>query len=182
MAKAAELSRDGNVEMGRLCESLMIALSLISIYEWHLLSAAFLISQLTRTVKVNFTTFDIMGEFCFGFSLGQLDSNQYDPWVRVIFEQLQNFPFMSIIMYYPILTRLFNMFQPNWIREARIAHCKFAADLVDKRIREEPTGDTDAWRLAIKGLSRAEMHSNAEFFLIAGSDTTGRSTVQVTHS
>ncbi|KAI3321449.1 cytochrome P450 [Xylariaceae sp. AK1471] len=120
----------------------------------------------------NFTTFDIMGEFCFGLSLGQLESNQYDPWVRAIFGQLKAFPFMSIIMYYPILTRMFSLFEPNWIREARIAHCKFAADLVDKRIDEEPTENTDIWRLVIKELSREEMHSNAEFFLVAGSETT----------
>jgi hypothetical protein len=115
-----------------------------------------------------------MIEFCFGLSLKQLELNQCEPWFKAIFEQLRFLPFMSIITYYPILTRIFDIFQPKWVQEERIAHCKFAADLVDKRICEGSTYDADLWRLAIDGLSLEEMHSNAEFLFIAGSETSGK--------
>ncbi|KAI8627898.1 cytochrome P450 [Xylariaceae sp. FL1651] len=124
------------------------------------------------TSLFNFVTFDIMAELCFGHELQQLRANHYDPWVRSIFEQLRALPFMSAIMYYPILNYMFSRFAPGWIQEHRNAHCQFAADLVDTRIREGPsTYDADLWRLAIDGLSIEEMHSNAEFFMIAGSET-----------
>ncbi|KAI1146087.1 cytochrome P450 [Nemania diffusa] len=123
------------------------------------------------TSLFNFTTFDIMAEFCFGYSLGQLETNDYIPWVRAIFEQLRTLPFMSIILYYPVLTTTLKNLKPKWITQKRIEHCQFAIDIVNRRLQEgSPSGD-DLWALAGRGLSLQEMYSNAEFFMLAGSET-----------
>ncbi|KAI1263500.1 cytochrome P450 [Xylariaceae sp. FL1019] len=123
------------------------------------------------TSLFNFTTFDIMAEMSFGCELRQLEKAEYSSWVKAIFGQLKALPVMSIIEYYPILTWLFNMFQPKAIQQMRIDHCAFSAELSDRRVREGPTYEHDLWKYATIGLTTKEMHSNAEFFMVAGSET-----------
>ncbi|KNB09500.1 hypothetical protein FOXG_10066 [Fusarium oxysporum f. sp. lycopersici 4287] len=82
------------------------------------------------TQLLNFTTFDVMAELCFGHPLNLLVHNEYSPWVRSIFESLKMLPIASMINYYPILNAIFTRFEPK------------------------------------------KMHSNAELFMLAGSETT----------
>ncbi|KXH54221.1 hypothetical protein CSAL01_02283 [Colletotrichum salicis] len=108
------------------------------------------------TQLLNFATFDVMAELCFGQPLGLLAKNEYSPWVRSIFESLKMLPIVSIINYYPVLTAIFNRFEPKSVVEQRVTHCKHS---------EDPAKEG-------KGLSLEEMHSNSEIFMLAGSETT----------
>ncbi|KAF1964543.1 cytochrome P450 [Bimuria novae-zelandiae CBS 107.79] len=126
---------------------------------------------------LNFTTFDVMAELTFGHNLGMLAKNEYSSWVESIAGFLRMLPFVAMINYYPVLrTILFERFQPKWIREKRETHCNYAAGLVDERLRVG-SKHPDVWNLVIKeekgrGLTLEEMHSNAENFMLAGSETT----------
>ncbi|KAI0146500.1 cytochrome P450 [Pestalotiopsis sp. NC0098] len=125
----------------------------------------------------NFTTFDIMAELCFGYPLGLLAKNEFSPWVSAIFGSIKMMPISSLIAYYPITREFFARFEPKSIRQMRVEHCKHAEDRVNHRL-QEGSDKPDIWNLVMKadgsekGLTLREMHSNAELFMIAGSETT----------
>lgn len=126
----------------------------------------------------NFSTFDTMADLCFGHPLGLLEKNEFSPWVRSIFESLKMLPFATMIAYYPLFNAIFTRFEPKWVTEQRITHCRHSEDRVNQRLREG-SDKPDIWNLAMsaqeseKGLTLEEMHSNAELFMLAGSETTG---------
>ncbi|RYP69564.1 hypothetical protein DL771_006079 [Monosporascus sp. 5C6A] len=86
-------------------------------------------------------------------------------------------PFASIIAYYPILNAIFTRIEPKSVTEQRVAHCQHSADRVNQRL-QEGSDRPDIWNLVMSAegsereLSIEEMHSNAELFMIAGSETT----------
>lgn len=127
----------------------------------------------------NFATFDTMAELCFGHPLGLLAKNEFSPWVRSIFESLKMLPFASMIAYYPILNALFQRFEPKSVTEQRVTHCRHSEERVNQRLHEG-SAQSDIWNLVMtaedygRGLSLEEMHSNAELFMLAGSETTGK--------
>lgn len=130
------------------------------------------------TKLYNLTSFDIMADLCFGHPLGLLENNEYSPWLIAIFDSLKMLPFASLIAHYPILNAVFTRFEPKWITKQRIAHCKHSEDRVNQRL-QEGSDKPDIWNLVMsadiseKSLSLKEMHSNAELFMLAGSETTG---------
>jgi cytochrome P450 len=130
------------------------------------------------TQLLNFTSFDIMAELCFGEPLGLLAANEYSPWVKSIMDSTKMLPFASIINYYPIFNAIFTRFEPKAITQQRINHCKFSEDRVNRRL-ERGSDQPDVWNLVLaadegKALTLKEMHSNSELFMIAGSETTGK--------
>ncbi|KAI0018204.1 cytochrome P450 [Xylariomycetidae sp. FL0641] len=130
--------------------------------------------EMTR--MFNFTTFDIMAELCFGQSLGMLQSNAYSQWVQAIFESLKMLPFATMIAYYPLLGAVFRRVEPRSVTRMRAAHCRYSADRVDRRLAHG-SDRPDIWNLvteaegSARALTLPEMHSNAELFMIAGSET-----------
>ncbi|KAJ4117491.1 hypothetical protein NW768_010854 [Fusarium equiseti] len=125
---------------------------------------------------LNFTTFDVMAELCFGENLNLLAQNEYSPWVKSIFESLTMLPIASIINYYPVFNALFTRFEPKSVTQQRVTHCQHSAERVDRRL-ERGSDQPDVWNLVLaakegKGLTVKEMHSNAELFMLAGSETT----------
>ncbi|KAI1857789.1 uncharacterized protein JN550_013052 [Neoarthrinium moseri] len=145
----------------------------ILVSKLHKLSA----HHVEMTRLYNFATFDTMADLCFGHPLGLLEKNQFSPWVNSIFESLQTLPFLAMISYYPIFNAIFTRFQPKSVTRQRIAHCKHAEERVNQRLRQG-SNQPDIWNLVMeannsgKGLSLSEMHSNAEIFMLAGSETT----------
>ncbi|KAH7174263.1 cytochrome P450 [Fusarium flagelliforme] len=125
---------------------------------------------------LNFATFDVMAELCFGANLNLLAKNEYSPWVKSVFAMLKMLPIVTMINYYPILNALFTRFEPKFVTEQRVTHCKHAAERVDRRL-ESGSDKPDVWNFVLeakegKGLTVEEMHSNAELFMLAGSETT----------
>lgn len=129
------------------------------------------------TQLLNFATFDVMAELCFGQPLGLLAKNEYSPWVKSIFESLKMLPIASIINYYPILNAIFTRFEPKSVTEQRVTHCRHSEERVNRRL-QDGSSQPDVWNLVLsakegKELTIEEMHSNAELFMLAGSETTG---------
>lgn len=130
------------------------------------------------TQLLNFATFDIMAELCFGEPLGLLARNEYSPWVKSIFESLKMLPIVSIINYYPILNAVFTRFEPKSVTEQRVTHCRHSEERVNRRL-QDGSNQPDVWNLVMsakegKELTLEEMHSNSELFMLAGSETTGK--------
>jgi cytochrome P450 len=128
---------------------------------------------------INFCTFDIMAELCFGHPLGFLEKNEYNEWVTSIFTSIRMLPFIAIMGYYPLIKALFDVFQPKSVSEMWAKHTQFSADHVDERVREGSRGRPDIWALVDSAqntdakLTREEMHSNGELFMLAGTETSG---------
>ncbi|KAF5679249.1 cytochrome P-450 monooxygenase [Fusarium heterosporum] len=128
------------------------------------------------TQLLNFATFDVMAELCFGHNLNLLAQNEYSPWVKSIFESLKMLPIASIINYYPILNALFTRFEPKSVTQQRVTHCKHSEERVNLRLKNG-SDQPDVWNLVMaakegRGLTVREMHSNAELLMLAGSETT----------
>lgn len=86
--------------------------------------------------KFNLTTFDIMAELTLGEDLGLLQGGEYSPWVKSIFDGLKALPILQLMMYYSWMNWLFQLLEPESIREKRTAMHLHAADRVDKRLEK----------------------------------------------
>jgi cytochrome P450 len=148
-----------------------------------------LVERIERTVEadpqspfdivklLNFTTFDIMGDLCFGESLGLLQSADYSPWVSMLLGAFKmGARIRAITLFEPFYT-LFTVWKPEKIEKMRQDHFQFSVERVNKRLKtgiERP----DIWGLVLanqekgQGLSLGAMHSNAGLFMGAGTETT----------
>lgn len=130
---------------------------------------------------LNYMAFDIMAELCFGEPLGLLDGMEYSPWVASVFGSVKMLPFLQICEYYPPLGYLLHRLEPKWAREMRDTHFRHSADRVDGRLADG-SDKPDIWNLLLSSeedggghrLTLDEMHSNAETFMLAGTETTGK--------
>lgn len=80
---------------------------------------------------------------------------------------------MQILEFYPAVKFLFKLLQPKSVIKMRRDHYNHTVNLVDKRLKQE-TSKQDLWKYVLESdiLSREEMYSNAELFMIAGTETT----------
>ncbi|ROV95668.1 hypothetical protein VMCG_07618 [Cytospora schulzeri] len=148
------------------------------------------------TEMFNLATFDIMGDFAFGESLGLLEHNKSSSWLKVLFDSVRVLPFVQMIEYYPLLSKAFKLVEPRRLTEMKASHFRYSADRVDRRLERKPAWlevdiadvcavfqeKSDIWSFVLSagpgdGLTRAEMHVNAAFLISAGSETTGKSTL-----
>lgn len=84
----------------------------------------------------NFTTFDIVGDLCFGKSFGALSTQEYHSWVNNIFKGLKFVKYLRVGRRYPlfgymleIVLRLF----PS-VNKARNDHAQFTVQKTEKRL------------------------------------------------
>ncbi|KAK8102596.1 hypothetical protein PG984_015742, partial [Apiospora sp. TS-2023a] len=127
-------------------------------------------------VMLNCATYDIMGDLTFGKSLGLLESIEYSHWLKTIMDSLKVIPIFQTIEAYPVLNLLYTCLRPSWIVKMQEDHFKYTSDLVDSRLANGST-QPDIWNLVLnaegsEALTLGEMHSCAELFMIAGSETT----------
>lgn len=125
---------------------------------------------------LNFTTFDVMAELTFGEPLGLLENSEYTPWVQRIFDSVWVRSVLSFTAYYPLVNALFKHLQPKALTDIGNAHFQHSVERVNRRLNkgsEQP----DIWNLVLSAseksaMSLDEMHSNADFMMAAGSETT----------
>ncbi|KAH7323248.1 cytochrome P450 [Stachybotrys elegans] len=119
----------------------------------------------------NYTTFDIMAQLVFGENLGLLDKQEYTGWVKSFIEMLPLFPLLQFINHYPWLKRALERVKPKSVEKRERSFFEYSVQAVDRRMKANPE-QPDVWSLVLEGLSIEEMHANAMFFMIAGSETT----------
>lgn len=125
----------------------------------------------------NFTTFDIMGDLTFGEPLGLLKNSAYSAWVASIFQGLKAVAVLQILWDHPALYKLFLACAPASFREANETHFRHSAERVDRRLKVLQRDQPDIWNLVInqpegRRLTPAQMHANADVFMLAGTETT----------
>ncbi|OCK84504.1 isotrichodermin C-15 hydroxylase [Lepidopterella palustris CBS 459.81] len=126
----------------------------------------------------NYTTFDIIADLTFGESLHCLRDKDYHPWVLLSFQAAKAIGIGASIRKYPILERLSKALIPKEALEKRKTFFDLSTKKVTDRLEKE-TARPDFMTYILrnqgsdeKRMTRAEIDSNANLFLIAGSETT----------
>jgi cytochrome P450 len=117
-----------------------------------------------------------MADLTFGESMSLLETQEYNPWLQGIFDQIFYACVSRAFQYFPLLWSIVQRSIPRSIHEMAEASVKFSADRVDKRLTME-TERPDIFGLVLKHeagskVTRQEMHANADLLMIAGTETT----------
>ena len=125
----------------------------------------------------NLTTFDILAELTFGEPLGLLEASKYTPWVELVFKSFSFFPVVQIVEYYSFRKPLFRCLEPSSVKSIRISHQKYSTERLNERLARG-SDKPDFWSLILAEnqaqdvLPVPQMHSNAQLFMAAGTETT----------
>ncbi|CAI6306923.1 unnamed protein product [Periconia digitata] len=127
----------------------------------------------------NFTTFDILGDLCFGESFHALDKGTYNEWIHNIFDGIKIVRWLHVMKAYPIIGVPVLMVLKLFPQVERVRHRnrEFAVERTQRRIeRETDRKDFMSYILqhngeADKGMTRPEMDRNSAILIIAGSET-----------
>jgi cytochrome P450 len=105
-----------------------------------------------------------------------LQNSEYIPWVKTIFDSVIGVTILIVMSSLPVVSSLVNLLLGPFIIRARQAHFKYSADRVNGRLALR-TARPDIWTQVLRqegerALSLDEMHTNADMFMIAGTETT----------
>lgn len=132
---------------------------------------------------LNFTTFDIAGDLCFGESFDCLKNGKAHPWVEVSYDFGKGLALIAAVNFYPPLDRLLRLVIPKQIMQRTTDHIAMSRAKVMKRLasdsdrpdfvthilRQNKENEAKAER---KAMSPAEIGLNMTVLIFAGSETT----------
>ena len=125
----------------------------------------------------NWTTFDVIGDLAFGEPFDCLKETTYQPWVKVLNDNLKALVLTSVTMRFPPLQKLVAMFIPKRVLQARVDHYNMSKEKVNRRL-DSDTARPDFMSYIIRhngtkgGMTREEIQLNSAVFIVAGSETT----------
>ena len=125
----------------------------------------------------NYTTFDIIGDLCFGESFHNLDNKGEHPWISGVLKAVKIGMLHAQIRVIPPLGYIVKRAMPMFLKGARSRIFGFTQERVNKRLKQE-TERPDFMTYVLKsdgtekGLSRPEIDSNFLMLTNAGSETT----------
>ncbi|KAK1985268.1 cytochrome P450 [Colletotrichum cereale] len=124
----------------------------------------------------NYTTFDVIGDLAFGESFGCLDSSDYHPWVKSIFQMARAGTVLQTGSHYPFVTKIMMAMIPEKAKRERAHHEELTEAKLKRRIElghERPD--------FIEGLLRKKddlnmdfekLKTNSSILIIGGSEST----------
>jgi cytochrome P450 len=124
----------------------------------------------------NLATFDLIGDLAFGEPFGCLRTGILHPWIEVLFGMFKIIAFVSEARKYPPFGPLLLLFIPKSVRNTLQHHKELATEKVERRMAIE-TDRPDFMTYILKqkdaesGMTRGEIHENANILIIAGSET-----------
>ena len=124
----------------------------------------------------NFTTFDLIGDLAMGESFHSLESSDYHPWVKMIFDGVKYFQYLSAVKRFPMILNLLIPLIPKSLGEKKLEHVAMTKEKVNQRL-EQKTARPDFMSYILrhndeKGMTVEEIQANARVLIIAGSETT----------
>ncbi|KAF2822554.1 cytochrome P450 [Ophiobolus disseminans] len=134
---------------------------------------------------LNAMTFDITSDLLFGESFGCLAKGKIHPWIEYMFTSVKALVYMGIVKQFPWLECAVAKCMPGKVMWDAKQHYSVVEEKVGRRLRSDSkrtdfmagvarlgAGDEAEVNVRLeKGLSRAEVCSNAYFLTIAGSET-----------
>jgi cytochrome P450 len=135
--------------------------------------------NIDMTSWLNYTIFDIFGDFGFGESFGCLRDGRYHPWTRLLFAMPKHGMIRIAASHYAILAPfLFYFFPPALVRQFK-DHWQLCVDKVQSRIARGLDGgrkDLMSYILRNKdtaqGMTVQEMEATGYILIFAGAETT----------
>ena len=125
------------------------------------------------------TTFDLIGDLAFGESFDGLRDTKSHDWITNIEKMMKLFPILTLVSVSPLLSKLLLFLASDKIKRSREHHFKKAEPLTMKRINnaaQRDRGDFTDHMMRSQGqkhgLSNAELVSNSDTLIVAGSETT----------
>ncbi|KAF4628703.1 hypothetical protein G7Y89_g9455 [Cudoniella acicularis] len=124
-----------------------------------------------------FTTFDVIGDLGFGESFGCLESNDYPPWVLMLFNSLRAQTLAVSLRFYPSIDWLLKLAIPKSVMEKEKQHREWSMKKLDRRlnIEKERPDIVSLIKMddeGINGLTITEMQATCTVIIVAGSETT----------
>ncbi|CAK7235173.1 hypothetical protein SBRCBS47491_009201 [Sporothrix bragantina] len=124
----------------------------------------------------NWATFDMAGDLIFGEPFGCLETEQYHPWVKLIFMHIKGISISTALIRYPFAEAIIKFMTPKSVAKDIQSHHEFTQAQVKKRISyENPRPDfMESMIKAHKNgdVSMREMLANAHNLIVGGSETT----------
>lgn len=124
----------------------------------------------------NYTTFDIIGDLCFGESFHSLENMEYHPWVANIFQGVKFITRLAALTYIPAANAVAKWVMPSFVRTKVQQSYAFTVKRVDWRMQQKTERpDIITYILqnnSAQGMTRDEINVNMEILILAGSETT----------
>ncbi|KAH7065480.1 cytochrome P450 [Macrophomina phaseolina] len=124
----------------------------------------------------NYTTFDVIGDLAFGEAFGCLESSDYHPWVKAIFQLSKGGVVMQTASFFPGLTAAILRCVPEKAKRSREEHFALTMAKLERRValgKERPDliegllKKREEWNMPM-----THLQGNASTLIIAGSETT----------
>jgi hypothetical protein len=124
---------------------------------------------------MNYTTFDITGDFVFSEPFGCLEEGVLHPWIGLIFNAIKMASMLGVVNQFPLLNAALKRCIPKSLVQKSLDNFKFSAEKVDRRLdlqTERPdvisailkhglSEEEGQYEKREKVMSRSEIHSNA---------------------
>lgn len=121
-----------------------------------------------------FTTFDTVGDLCFGDSFQSLQNSEHHPWVQAIFKGFKFGMLLTAFDHFGA-RELVRWFLPRSLNAQAKLHAEFTSRKIDQRIQNKSARpDFMSYILNHRekeGMSRDELDSTGVFLVFAGSET-----------
>lgn len=133
----------------------------------------------------NFTTFDVLGDLCFGESFHCLETAENHPWVAAVFKGVKLGQLFTVFHHFPPMNTIVKLCIPPSILEEAQKSFTFTRERVDKRIASK-SDRPDFMKYILEnnypgGMSREEIDSTTTLLVLAGSETSATTLTSATY-
>ncbi|KAI1378435.1 cytochrome P450 [Hypoxylon crocopeplum] len=127
----------------------------------------------------NFTTFDLIADLAYGTSMQGLAEGKSNAWLDSIANLMRFMPVLVLIGASPVVGLVFKLLAGSKVRDSQAKHLDHVTQLTMDRIyrrKQADRGDFMDYIMRSRGqaheLSDAELVSNSDLLMVAGSETT----------
>ena len=133
----------------------------------------------------NYTTFDVLGDLCFGESFGCLETAENHPWIASIFIGVKVAQLFTVFHHFPPLNSIVKLCLPQSVHDESQKSYTFTRERVDKRIASN-SDRPDFMKYILQnnysgGMSREEVDSTTTLLVLAGSETSATTLTSATY-
>ncbi len=124
---------------------------------------------------IQFATFDIVSDLCFGQSFRSLESMEHHIWVKQIFKGIKFGMLLTAFQYFPPAGAIMKWCIPSSLKAKAKCHYDMTCQKVDRRINQK-SQRPDFMKYILenndkRGMSMEEINSTVSFLVLAGSET-----------
>ncbi len=133
----------------------------------------------------NFTTFDVLGDLCFGESFHSLEKGDNHPWVAAVFKGVKFAQLLTVFHHFPPMYTLLKLCMPPQVKEMAMRTHTWTREKVDQRI-ESKSDRPDFMKYILEnnyqgGMARPAIDSTATLLVLAGSETSATTLTGATY-